>query len=44
MNYFVLNCYFLEQKDKTENHCYFESKKIKQIKKSRQMNFESQDK
>lgn len=23
MNYFVLNCYFSEQKDKIENHCYF---------------------
>ena len=34
MNYSVLNCYFLDQKDKIENHCYFESKQIKQIKKS----------
>lgn len=33
MSYSVLNCYFLEQKDKTENQCYFESKQIKQIKK-----------
>ena len=35
MNYSVLNCYFLDQKDKIENHCYFESKQIKQINKQK---------